>query len=550
MEKPEAPPTKSGGYKKIIAIVVVIIVIAGIGIGVYEFTHPVKKTVYFYTWWATEGKIAFNKEAKAFEAAHPGYVVEPTIKAGAGGTAAKGAILALIKEGHPPATFQTHLGPEILSYISAAPHKAGSFVKLNSAASSINLTTSTAFPQVLLAGTYNGSMYSLPVDMHQGAQLYLNPQVLAANHLPIPLNFTALMNDTAALKAKGVTPWIIPGNDGGWDQMQNWEDTFLALDNAAYGNGTLYDEFMYGTHNLSNPAVSHLVSKTNSNFLTMQNNSYNGEASMTWTQAIPKVVGKNVAFEANGNWYVNYAYDYLNTTTYPANSTYVYMNNGTLKPAAHNIKLMSMDFPGTSKYFVLVSDSAAVPSGSTSANGLTFAKFFASYSGQKAFTKWKAATFYNNITTNYYNTPSQWASYQQAKADANTPSDWLYQLSDGGLFDGPFSTMITDMLSLASTPTSSGIHSWDHSLSGILSTEQAEWKTANTLGLGFMGTLSHPFGGYLPPWAGSNTPSTAAVDNATHNSNTQALNNSSSIYYIVAPFIALFLGSLIMGDKR
>ncbi len=548
MEKPEAPPTKSGGYKKVIAIVVVIIVIAGIGVGVYEFTHPAKKTVYFYTWWATEGKIAFDKEAAAFEASHPGYLVKPTIKPGAGGTAAKGAILALIKEGKPPDTFQTHLGPEILSYIDAAPSKAASFVKMNSVASSIGLTTSTAFCQVLMAGTYNGSMYSLPVDMHQGAQLYFNPQTLAENHLPIPLNFTTLMSDTAALKADKVTPWIIPGDDGGWDQMQNWEDTFLALDNKTCGNGTLYDEFMYGTLNLSNPTVAKIVGETNSDFLTMENNSYSGETSMTWTQALPKVVDKDVGFEANGNWYVDYAYDYLNVTTYPVNSTYVYMNNGTLKPDAGNIKLMSMDFPGTGKYFVLVSDSIAVPSGSTATQGLTFAKFFASYNGQMVFTKWKASSFYNNITTDYYNTPSQYASYLDAKAVANKPTDWLYQLSDGGLFDGPYSTIISSLLSLASTRDGSGIHAFDNSLKGVLSTEKGEWMVANSLGFGFMGTLSHPFGGYLPPWINSSTSTTVTADNAVH-TNTSS-NYSSSVYYVIAPFIAFVLGSLIMSDKR
>ncbi len=545
MEKPEAPPTKSGGYKKIIAVVVVIIVIAGVGVGVYEITHPAKKKVYFYTWWATEGKVAFNKEAKAFEKAYPGYVVEPTIKPGAGGTAAKGAILALIKEGKPPDTFQTHLGPEILSYIDAAPSKTGSFIKMNSVASGIGLTTSTAFSQVLMAGTYNGSMYSLPVDMHQGAQLYFNPHTLAANHLPIPLNFTTLMSDTAALEAKGVTPWIIPGDDGGWDQMQNWEDTFLALDNKTCGNGTLYDELMYGVLNLNNPTVAKIVGETNSNFLAMENDSYSGEASMTWTQAIPKVVDKDVGFEANGNWYVDYAYDYLNVSTYPVNSTYVYMNNGTLKPDASNITLMSMDFPGTGKYFVLVSDSIAVPSGSTSTLGLTFAKFFASYNGQMVFTKWKASSFYNNITSNYYNTPSQYASYLDAKAVAGTPADWLYQLSDGGLFDGPYSTIISSLLSLESTKTSAGIHTFDNSLASVLSTEQAEWKVANSLGLGFMGTLSNPFGGYLPPWVSNTTPT--VTDNTAH-SNT-SFNYSSSIYYVIAPFIALVTGSLIMSDR-
>ncbi len=546
MEKPEAPPTKSGGYKKIIAIVVVIIVIAGIGIGVYEFTHPAKKTVYFYSWWASTGKVALDHVISSYEASHPGTKVEQTLKPGAAGVNAIGAILTLMKTGKSPDTFQSLYGPQILSYVETAPGGSNSFVKMNSVANDINLTTSTVFPQDLYAGTFNGTMFSLPVDLHQGGVLYFNPQLLAANHLPAPINYTLLLSDTAALEAKGITPWIIPGNDGGYDQGELWESLFLRFDNSTCGNATLYDKFMYGTLNLSNSTASKIINETNDKFISFQKESYTGESSMTWTQALPKILDKKAGFEVDVNSYTNYAYDYLKTTTYPVNSTYVYMNNGTLKPTAHNMTLMSMDFPGTSKYFMIVSDSIAVPSGSTSANGLTFAKFFASYSDQKIFTKWKASSYYNNITTDYYNTPSQWASYQQAKADANTPSDWVIDLDAGGLFAGPTTSIESKLLGLVGNPTSSGVNTFNKQLPSIISNEKSDWLAANALGYGFMGTLSHPFGGYLPPWISNNTTTTVTADNTAHGNNILTLNT----IYITAPFISLFLESIIMIGRK
>ncbi len=549
MEKPDAPPTKSGGYKKVMAIVVVIIVIAGIGVGVYEFTHPpTKKTIYFYSWWASTGKVALDHVISSFEASHPNIKVEQTIKPGAAGVTAIGAILTLMKEGKAPNMFQSLYGPQILSYVETAPGGSSAFVKMNSVASSINLTTSTVFPQDLYAGTFNGTMFSLPVDLHQGGVLYFNPQTLKEYGLPAPINYTLLLSDTAALEAKGVTPWIIPGDDGGYDQGELWESLFLRFDNSICGNATLFDKFMYGTLNLSNSTASKIINETNDQFVKFQKESYSAETSMTWTEAIPKVLDKDVGFEVDVNSYTNYAYDYLNVTTYPVNSTYVYMNNGTLKPDTGNIRLMSMDFPGTSKYFMIVSDSIAVPSGPTATQGLTFAKFFASYNGQMIFTKWKASSYYNNITTDYYNTPSQYASYQQAKAEASIPSDWIVDLDAGGLFAGPTTSLESGLLGLVGSPTSSGITTFDNQLSSVISSEKSDWLAANGLGFGFMGTLSHPFGGYLPPWVNSSTSTTVTADNAVH-TNTSS-NYSSSIYYVIAPFIAFVLGSLIMSDKR
>ncbi len=546
MEKPDIPPTKSGGYKKIIAVVVVIIVIAGVGVGVYDFTHPAKKTVYFYSWWASTGKVALDHVISTFEAEHPSLNIKQTIKPGAAGFSAIGAILALMKEGKAPNTFQSLYGPQILSYVETAPGGASAFVKMNSVASSINLTTSTVFPQDLYAGTFNGTMFSLPVDLHQGGVMYFNPQLLEKYSLPAPINYTLLLSDTAALKAKGVTPWIIPGDDGGYDQGELWQSLFLRFDNVECGNATLFDEFIYGTLNLHNSTVSHIINETNDQFVAFQKESYDAESSMTWSEAIPEIIGKDAGFEVDVNSYTNYAYDYLNVSTYPVNSTYVYMNNGTLKPDASNITLMSMDFPGTGKYFMIVSDSIAVPSGSTSTLGLTFAKFFASYNGQMIFTKWKASSYYNNITTDYYNTPSQWASYEQAKSEASIPSDWIIDLDAGGLFAGPTTSLETGLLGLVGSPSTGGISTWNGDLSSVISTEKSDWLAANSLGYGFMGTLSNPFGGYLPPWVSNTTPTVTA--NTAHNNT--SFNYSSSIYYVIAPFMALVTGSLIMSEKK
>ncbi len=385
--------------------------------------------------------------------------------------------------------------------------------------------------------------------MYLNLNSYFNPQVLNKYGLPIPSNITTLISDTQALAKDKITAWIIPGGDGGWDQLNVWEDIFLGL-----GGNTLYDELMYGTLNLGNPHVMNIINQTNNDYTIFQNDSYSGEASMTWTQAISDVTSGNAVFQVNGNWYTNYAYDYLNAVDYPAVSPYTSWTN---------ISLMSTDFPNTSKYFVMITDSVAVPTGPTQGGGLVLAKYFASYAGQKIFTQWKAVTFYDNITTDYYNTPAQWYSYQQAKN--TTSSDWVYQLSDGGLFAGPLATVESAMSAFSESFTSSsssGALAGAESvlvtqLKSVVSTENSSWQAANSLGLGYMGSSGHPFGGYLPYWANTTANATAsastlsAVSTTTGNVSAASSNNANNapttVYIYLSTFGLSYLENMVVS---
>ena len=527
--------------KMLIVAIIVVIVVASAVVVVYDETHKGPTSVTFYTWWATEGKIAVDKEYTAFHNAYPNLTAVSELKAGAGGSAAKGAILALIKDGSPPEAFQTHYGPEMLSYIEAASNHAAAFTNMTSITSSMK----NVIPEVLQAGEYNGTSFSLPVDMHRGAELYINPNLLYNNSITeLPQNVSALLADSQILNTKlGGGGFTIPGGDGGWDQMQVWEDFFLANSINMTGNAKLYDELMYGTLNMTNPTTSKVINETNANYLTAYSERASGMSTLTWTAVIHDVTGSKSGFQANGNWYVNYAYDYLNVSAYPENASTM----STTYDHAHNINLIAMPFPGTQGYFALVTDSVAVPVGSNAANGLTFAKYFSSYQGQKVFTKYKASSFYDNITSpSFYNTLSQWGDYQAALNASTNSSRWVYQLSDGGLFDSQASSFETDLQSLTS---SSSVSSWESGLGSIVSSEKASWVAGNNLSLGFMGTLSHPFGNYLPPWVNNATASgstSAVVQNSAAPSHV-SVENSFPVMSFAVPILAM-VGSLALAE--
>jgi len=528
------------GNKKIlwasIVVVVVIIVVVAAATAVILSKPPTKKsnTVYFYTWWGPTSGRALQNLTEAFHTAYPQYTAVPTVSPGAGGTNAKYAILTLIKANDPPNTFQTHYGPEMLSYIEAAPSGANSFVNFTSYVQS-NMANK-AVSSVLAAGTYNGVTFSLPVDAHQGAQLFFNPQVLAKYSLPIPNNMSTLLSDTVALGSHGINAWVIPGGDGGWDQLNVWENAFLA-----YGGNTMYDELMYGTLNTSSPSVMHVLNETNAAFFTFEKYSMPGLESDSWLQALPYVLKGQAAFYTSGNWVLEYTTDYLNVLVYPATAPYTSWTN---------LTMLDQSFPGTQNYWVLVTDSVAVPSGPTSTLGLTFAKYFSSYAGDKVFTKTKAVTFYNNVTSDYYATQAQWYSY---KTLLNTsPSNFVYQLSDGGLFDNVFASYTSAMTALSEIGPSD-LAAWNLTLSSGISSEQSEWMTANSLGYGYMGFPGHPFGGYAPPWATAAVSGVAAHPNSVSTTGVTSAKSPTASSHIQKPvkinYVQISLTSVTLLQK-
>ena len=339
-------------------------------------------------------------------------------------------------------------------------------------------------------------------------------------------------SDTMALKSHGLSPWMIPGADGGYDQSELWSGIFLAL-----GGPTMTDELNYGLLNLSNTNVKNVLYNTDKIYLELINSSYSGEQSMTWTEGISDLASKDVAFQSDVDSATNYLFDYLNLTTYPATSPYL---NET------NVTVIAEPFPGTQNYWQVVSDSVAVPSGPTSTTGELFAKYFGSFQGQKVFTKWKAATYYDNVTSDYYNTPYQWYAYEDL---INVSSDnFVIQPGLGGLFSSTTSSFDTGLISLQEAGVSD-LSAWNSTLESIVSNEKSDWMAANSIGLGYLGGPGHPFGGYLPEWANTSANRTVSTTLTTWK-NTDSQNNMVNDHVIsvdISPFSFTFFDKITTG---
>ena len=471
-------------------MIIVIVVLAGAvgGYYYYQSTKVTVQTVDFYTWWGgADGGQALSLIEPAFHAAYPRYTMTTTVSPGAGGTNAKYAIITLISSGTPPNTFQTHMGPEMLSYVEIAPQGINEFVDMTPIAKEMGLLNpSVAVPSVIEAGSFNGTLLSLPVDVGRSSMLYFNPQTLAKYGLPIPTTLSQLLYDSKVLYEHGIY-WAIPGGDSGWDQENVWESLLLY-----YGGPQAIDELDYGVLNVNSPAV---VNATNT-FLQLMQYDAPGALSEPWTVYIPEVVNGQISFQVNGDWYDNFA-------TYLVNPGEAAKGPGTPYPAVApytswtNISLMCEPFPGTSNVFSIVIDSVAVPVGKSATAGLTLAEYWSSYAGQKVWTPYKMVSFYQN-GTDWYSTPAQWGDFQALKS---TPAnEFVYAPSDGGLFDDAAATFGTALSILSETRSTTAFYSL---LQQTINEEHADWLSAAKLGLGYLGMPGQPFGGYYPPWVSS-----------------------------------------------
>ncbi len=475
----------------IIVVVVVIVVIAG-SLSAYYLTRPTAQTktnIVLYTWWATTGKIALEHEIPAFEAAYPNYTVTQEVSPGGGGSNSVAAVLSLIKAGNPPDAFQTHMGPMMYSYVSADPKGLSDYVNWTSYYDS-NLS-GKVIPSAFEAGALNGVLLSMPVEVHTMGLLYMNDQVLHHYGLPVPTNAWELYNETQQLVKDGFynstyAPWGISAAEGGWAQLQLWENNFLAL-----AGPKLYNEFTYGTLNISNPNVMHLINETN--FLFENESKYDlpGWQTMSWTQMASELISGHIAFLTAGDFVTNYMYDFYNTTSYPAISQYI---NNSATPVLVN------SFPGTQNYFVVNLDSVGVPMGPKEQAAVTFVKYWTSPAGNKIWTQWKGISYYENMNTNYYNTPEQAYMYEKLVNTTN-PADFVYALSDGGLFISPSLTLESSLLNLQEGAQT--LSNWQNAIVSSLNVEKSSWLAANSYKLGYLGFPGHPFGAYLPPWANS-----------------------------------------------
>ncbi len=427
-------------------------------------TAAMPKKITFYTWWAGLERYAIDALIGNFTQKYGIQVVKTAVPGGAG-VNAKFAILALIMAGKPPAAFQVHCGPEIISYFMAAPHKESDFVDLTNVAKEIDITSTAPGQACMLAG----KVYSLPVNLHRANLIFMNKHVLDKYGIKPPQTLNDLVSACQKLSQYHVPCMIQAGADL-FTVFHLWEQIFLAV-----AGPKKFVMFMYGTLSPDDPSIKQATDI----FLQLAKTFPPNWMSLDWTSAVAALIKGQGAFHVDGDWVVGLIHDvYPNVHMCP------------ITAITPQCDIIVAPFPGTQGIYDMVIDAVAVPKGPEDKAGILFAKFFASREGQKIFNPLKGSIAdYPDIPTSIYPTNIQkWEVSQYKSSTAQ-----VFSLTHGALFSDVWQKLLQGAVSLVQTQNT---QLWYKTISDALSEEYKEWKQSGL----FLGTLEKPFAGYLPPW--------------------------------------------------
>jgi glucose/mannose transport system substrate-binding protein len=188
-----------------------------------------------FSWWTTGGEGAGKQALFDLYPAECGEdieIIDATVAGGAGFNARQ-VLTTRMLGGDPPGTFQVHMGHELIdTWVTT-----GYMEPLDTLFEEEGFAD--VFPQgVLDIISYEGSPYSVPVNIHRANVLWYNTAVFEENDLEPPATFDEFFEAAEVLDAAGVTPLAL-GDNGIWASGQVFE-TILIGTLGAYGYNGLW----------------------------------------------------------------------------------------------------------------------------------------------------------------------------------------------------------------------------------------------------------------------------------------------------------------------
>jgi len=171
------------------------------------------------SWWTAGGEAeGLNGMFGIYATKYPGVEIVNATVAGGAGTNFKAILKTRLIGGDPPDTFQLHAGLEVEGYSPEAYLEA-----IDDLYASEGLEE--AFPADLLTllKAYGGHYWGVPVNIHRSNVLWYNKAVFEANGLTPPATFDEFVTVAEALKAAGITPFVL-GTKDGWEAGHIFED--------------------------------------------------------------------------------------------------------------------------------------------------------------------------------------------------------------------------------------------------------------------------------------------------------------------------------------
>jgi len=243
-----------------------------------------------FSWWTGGGEAAgLSKLITIWNNNNPTCKFKNETVAGGAGTNAKAVLAQRLAAHNPPDSFQGHAGAELRDYIKAGQIEPIDFIYKQYGFNKI-------MPKSLISQiTFNGHLYSVPVNIHRANILWYNPKVLkSAGITKVPTTWAAFIAALEKAKAAGVIPLALGEQ---WTQQHLLETVMIATIGPArwaalWKNGA----------NWSAPGVTLALNR----FKTLLGYTNSDAASLTWQDAGKLVADGQAAFNIMGDWQDGY----------------------------------------------------------------------------------------------------------------------------------------------------------------------------------------------------------------------------------------------------
>jgi len=330
-----------------------------------------------FSWWTGGGEAAgLEKVIAIWKKEHPSVTFKNAAVAGGAGTNAKAVLAQRLAAKDPPDSFQGHAGAELQDYI-----KAGQLEQIDFVYRQFGLKK--VMPKQLIQQiTYQGHLYSVPVNIHRANVLWFNPSVLRkAGIKGAPKTVSQFIAALAKAKDAGVIPLALGEQ---WTQKHLFETVLLGTVGTAR-----YNALWRGGGNWSSPAVMNAIN----NYKTILGYTNTDAPSLTWQDASKLVVDGKAAFNIMGDW---------------ANGYFTELN----KKA--NVDYGWAAAPGTGGVYQWLSDSFTLPKGAPHRDvAVQWLKLLGSRRAQDAFNPVKGSIpARQDANPRLYNTYLKWALRQ------------------------------------------------------------------------------------------------------------------------------------------
>jgi glucose/mannose transport system substrate-binding protein len=316
------------------------------------------KSVEIFSWWTGAGEEAGLKGLiKLFKDKHPDIDVINAAVAGGAGTNAKAVLASRMQGGDPPDTFQVHGGAELNTGWVAA----GAMESLN--AFYDEQGWKDKFPKDLIdLVSKDGTIYSIPVDIHRGNVIFYNKKIFDQNGLKAPKTFDEFFQVADALQKKGITPLAL-GDKEPWAATMLFED--IMLGDLGPDN---YKKLWTGEIKLDDPKVKHSL-EIFKKMLTYVNKDH---AARNWQDAAQLVAKGEAAMNVMGDWEKGY-----------------FTTDLKLKP---NADFGWITTPNSAGSFMIITDTFGLPKGTKHPDATKeFLKVLGSVEGQDVFNPLKGS---------------------------------------------------------------------------------------------------------------------------------------------------------------